>query len=236
MTEPSAVPETESQTPEGAKLREVRFEYSRDFPLILERLHVSLLVSTYQAGKLAVVGVHDGQVRFAFHNFERVMGVAAGPRRIAVGTRRQIYFLHAAHQLAAAVEPRGTYDSCWLTRSSQVTGSIHGHELGWGTDGLWVVNTLFSSLCTLDEDYSFVPRWRPPFISALAAEDRCHLNGLAMCEGRPRFATAHAETDTPAGWRPDKAHSGCVIDIDAGRVMLRGLCMPHSPRWHQGRL
>ena len=236
MVEPSHSAEIESQDPEVAKRREVRFEYSQEFPLILQRLKVSLLVSTYQAGKLAVVGVHDGQVRFAFHNFERVMGVAASPRRIAVGARRQIYFLDAAHQLAANVEPRGTYDSCWLTRSAQVTGNIHGHELGWGSEGLWVINTLFSSLCTMHEDYSFVPRWRPPFISEMAAQDRCHLNGLAMRDGRPRFATAHAETDTPAGWRPDKATSGCVIDIDANRVLLHGLCMPHSPRWHQGRL
>ena len=29
----------------------------------------------------------------------------------------------------------------------------------------------------------FSPRWRPPFVSALAPEDRCHLNGLAMVDG-----------------------------------------------------
>ena len=69
-----------------------------------------------------------------------------------------------------------------------VTGEIQCHEIAWGsTDNgepdLWIVNTLFSCLAGLDPRYSFVPRWRPPFVSALAPQDRCHLNGLAMRDG-----------------------------------------------------
>jgi uncharacterized protein (TIGR03032 family) len=217
-------------------MREVRFEYSREFPRVLEHLGAGLLISTYQAGKLAVVGTHQGQLTFAFHNFERVMGVAVSPQRIAVGAHRQIYVLHPAHELASNVEPKNTYDACWLARSSLVTGNVHGHELAWGNEGLWLVNTLFSSLCTLDEAFSFVPRWRPPFISELAGQDRCHLNGLAMQDGRPRFVTAHAASNEPAGWRAIKASSGCVIDVASGQTVARDLCMPHSPRWHDGRL
>ncbi|HEX8203846.1 MAG TPA: TIGR03032 family protein, partial [Isosphaeraceae bacterium] len=216
--------------------QEVRFEYTAEFPRILDHLGVALLISTYQAGKLAVVGVHQGRLTFAFHGFERVMGVAVGDRRIAVGTRRQVYFLHPAPDLAPSIEPPGSHDACWLTRTSLVTGNIHGHELAWGTDGLWVVNTLFSSLCTLDESYSFVPRWRPPFVRELAAQDRCHLNGLAMHDGRPKYVTAHGESDEPAGWRPGKATGGCVIDVPSGETVARGLAMPHSPRVHDGRL
>jgi uncharacterized protein (TIGR03032 family) len=217
-------------------LREVRFEYSREFPRVLEHLNAALLVSTYQAGKLAVVGTHQGGLTFAFHSFDRAMGVAAGPQRIAVGTRRQVFLLRPEHSLAGHVEPKGTHDACWLTRSSLVTGNVHGHELAWGADGLWLVNTLFSCLCTLDDSYSFVPRWRPPFITELASQDRCHLNGLAMQDGRPRFVTAHAESNEPAGWRPIKATSGCIIDVPTGETIVRGLCMPHSPRWHHDRL
>jgi uncharacterized protein (TIGR03032 family) len=91
-------------------------------------------------------------------------------------------------------------------------------------------------LCTLDPDYSFVPRWRPPFISTLAAEDRCHLNGLAIVEGQPKYVTALGDTDTAGGWRPNKPQGGCLIDIASGQVIARGLSMPHSPRWHDGRL
>jgi uncharacterized protein (TIGR03032 family) len=122
-----------------------------------------------------------------------------------------------------------------------LTGAIHAHELAWAGDELWVVNTLFSCLCTLDEHYSFVPRWQPPFITALAAEDRCHLNGLALApdqrgELAPEYVTALAETDTPAGWRPTKATGGCLIHVPTGRTVARGLAMPHSPRVHQGRV
>jgi uncharacterized protein (TIGR03032 family) len=108
--------------------------------------------------------------------------------------------------------------------------------MAWAGDELWVVNTRFSCLCTLDPDYSFVPRWRPPFVTALAAEDRCHLNGLAVVEGEPKYATALGESDTGGGWRANKPRGGCLMDVPGGEVLARGLCMPHSPRWHDGRL
>src|SRR5262249_47221002 len=101
---------------------------------------------------------------------------------------------------------------------------------------LWVVNTRFSCLCTLDRSASFTPRWRPSFVSELEPSDRCHLNGLAMVDGKPKYVTALGETDTMGGWRKNKAKSGVVIDVDSGEVIVRGLSMPHSPRWYAGRL
>jgi uncharacterized protein (TIGR03032 family) len=134
------------------------------------------------------------------------------------------------------VEPAGRHDACYLPRSCHVTGDIGVHEMAWAGDELWAVNTRFSCLCTLHPDYSFVPRWRPPFVTALAAEDRCHLNGLAIVDGRPRYVTALGETDTAGGWRADKARGGCLLDVPTGEIVARGLSMPHSPRWHDGRL
>jgi uncharacterized protein (TIGR03032 family) len=101
---------------------------------------------------------------------------------------------------------------------------------------LWFVNTRFSCLCTLDRVHSFVPRWQPPFITELAPDDRCHLNGLALVEGRPAFVTALGETDTPGGWRANKKDGGLLMEVATGAVLLRGLSMPHSPRWHDGKL
>ena len=109
--------------------------------------------------------------------------------------------------------------------------------MAWGAgDELWVVNTRFSCLCTLDRSASFTPRWRPPFVSALEPTDRCHLNGLGMVDGRPRYVTALGETDAPAGWRADKARGGILMDVASGEMIARGLSMPHSPRWYAGRL
>jgi uncharacterized protein (TIGR03032 family) len=220
----------------AASYREVRYEHSHSFPALLSQLGISLLVSTYQAGKLVVLGTWQGKLSLSFHNFERPMGLALRPGCLAVGARNQIWFLPSAPDIAPRLEPAGKYDACYLARSSHVTAEIQCHEMGWAGDDLWIVNTLFSCLCTLDANHSFVPRWQPPFISALAAEDRCHLNGLAMADGRPKYVTALAQTDTPQGWRPNKAQSGCLIDVPSGRTIAEGFAMPHSPRVHQGQL
>ncbi|MGH8606105.1 MAG: DUF4915 domain-containing protein, partial [Gammaproteobacteria bacterium] len=101
---------------------------------------------------------------------------------------------------------------------------------------LWVVNTRFGCLCTLDAEHSFQPRWRPPFVSAYAPEDRCHLNGLALVDGRPKYVTALGETDTAGGWRANKRNGGLLMDVETHQISLRGLSMPHSPRWSQDKL
>lgn len=216
----------------------VRFEHSPGFPDVLAQLGVSLLVSTYQAGKVLVIGAGDGgKLRITFHNFEQPMGMAVAPTALAVGTRRAVWFFSAARgELASRMEPIGSFDGAYLARSATFTGSIACHDLAWCGQELWVVNTLFSCLCTLSPDYNFVPRWRPPFVTALAPEDRCHLNGLAADTRAPRYVTVIDRTDTAGGWRPNKATSGCILDVPDGRVIAEGLSMPHSPRLHDGRL
>jgi uncharacterized protein (TIGR03032 family) len=220
---------------DGSSFREVAYEFSKNFPAILERIGASLLVSTYQAGKLVVLGVSGGRLVLSFHSFDRAMGVAVGADRIAVGARTVIWFLRAAPQIARSVAPAGQHDACFLARAAHVTGEIQVHEMAWSGPELWAVNTLFSCLCTLDEAHSFVPRWLPPFVSGLAAEDRCHLNGLAMEAGRPKYVTALGETGSTQGWRPGKATGGCLIDVPSGETVARGFAMPHSPRIHRGR-
>ncbi len=231
-----AATDSPAVTRDDAKLREVKFEYTPTLPRILEHLGVSLLISTYQAGKLVVLGTLSGQLTIAVRNFDRAMGVAVAEHAIAVGARRQIHCLQPAHELTASLDPVGSFDRCWIPRTSFYTGNIHGHELVWGRDGLWVVNTLFSCLCTLHEGYSFVPRWRPKFISELIDQDRCHLNGLALQNGEPKYVTLMAESNEPAGWRPTKATSGCLVDVPSGETVARDFAMPHSPRLYNGKV
>lgn len=223
---------------EGKPRREVRYEHSQDLAAVLETAQATLMISTYQAGKLALIGSRREQLQLSFHNFDRPMGVAVTPGadRLAVAARDKVWLLRNATDVAAAMEPKGIHDACFVTRTAQVTGEIQSHELAWGSDDLWVVNTLFSCLCGLDNRFSFVPRWRPPFISALAPEDRCHLNGLAMLDGQPKYVTAMAESDVANGWRENKTETGCVIDVDSGETVARGFAMPHSPRLHLGNL
>lgn len=222
--------------PRPSSYRPLHYEATGTFASILDFLGISLLVSTYQAGKVFCFGTSQGELKLSVLDFDRAMGLAVSPSRIAVGTRRQVHYLHASHEVARRVEPAGSHDACWAMRTSFYTGNIHGHDMAFGSDGLWIVNTLFSSLCTLQDGYNFVPRWRPKFVTELIDQDRCHLNGLAMDGGMPKYVTVLAESNEPAGWRATKATSGAIIDVESGQVVTRGLAMPHSPRLHGGKL
>jgi uncharacterized protein (TIGR03032 family) len=215
----------------------LRAVHTPNFPSLLRQLGASLLVTTYQAGKLVMVRDEGDHLNTHFRAFQAPMGMALAGDRLAVGTHIQVWEFVDVPAVTAKLDPPGRHDGCYLPRSCHVTGNIQIHEMAWGSGNeLWVVNTRFSCLCTLDGSASFAPRWRPPFVTALEPTDRCHLNGLGMVDGRPRYVTALGETDEPAGWRANKARGGIVMDVDSGEVITRGLSMPHSPRWYAGRL
>ena len=217
----------------------LRSSCSEGFPDLLRGLGVSLLVTTYQAGKLVIVREQDCRVNTHFRSFARPMGLAVGhsAERVAIGTSLQVWEFHDVPEVAARLLPVGTHDACFLPRSSHVTGDVEIHEMAYGRGNeLWFVNTRFSCLATIDPSSSFAPRWRPPFISKLEPSDRCHLNGLAMEDGSPRYVTALGTTDVMGGWRSNKASGGVLIDVPSGEVIVQGLSMPHSPRVHGGRL
>lgn len=236
---PSAAPASSSSLPElpaDPRLRPLASVHTASFAEVLERAAASLLVSTYQAGKLVLVRRDGASVNTGFKEFRKPMGIAHAGGRLALGTAGEVRLFAnvpaAAPQLGREPPP----DAAFMPRASHVTGNIDIHELAFAEDGLWIVNTRFCCLCTLQADSSFVPRWMPPFLSALAPEDRCHLNGLAVRDGRVRYVTMLGRSDTPGGWRANKADGGLLMDLDGDRVVCEGLSMPHSPRWYRDRL
>jgi uncharacterized protein (TIGR03032 family) len=210
----------------------LRSVHTTSFPQVLSQLGVSLLVSTYQSGRVIVLRVVDGVLNTHFRTFKSPMGMAQGGTSLAIGTERHVWL----YRNVPAVLPPGPHDACFLPYRTHVTGDIRVHELAFAGEELWLVNTRFSCLCTLDAQHSFVPRWRPPFVTALSADDRCHLNGLAVVRGQPRYVTALGRTDSAAGWRERKARGGVVVDVPSGEILAAELSMPHSPRWHEGSL
>lgn len=227
----------------------LRSVHTSNFSAILQELGISVLLTTYQAGKLVMLRPDGDRLNTHFRTFSKPMGLAVGGDRLAIGTSVEIWEYHNAPAVARRLEPADIHGACFLPRSSVCTGDIQIHEMAWanssgGNSGdlaqdepdLWFVNTRFSCLCTRSINYSFVPRWRPPFISALAPEDRCHLNGLCVVNGRPAFVTALGTTDTPGGWRDNKKSGGVVLEVETGAVVASNLSMPHSPRWYDGRL
>lgn len=239
-----AIPEVSADTLTGHAFN---YRASPGIAELLESLGASLLVSTYQAGKLAVLRSRAGKLSLLLRSFDKAMGLAVGPDCLAIGTNYQVWTLWNSPSVAIKLNnspdrsPGPAHDACYLPRTAHLTGAIDVHEMAYalvadGRHELWLVNTHFSCLCTLDERFSFVPRWRPPFVTALAREDRCHLNGLALRDGRPRYVTCFGQTDSHEGWRPGKRDGGLLLEVPSGEVIVAGLSMPHSPRWYDGRL
>jgi uncharacterized protein (TIGR03032 family) len=226
-----AAPSLLPSTPEGSLTAT-----DRGLGDLLGSIGASLLVSTYQSNRLIALRRDGSRLGVHLRAFDRPMGIAVGPDRFALGVRSSVLDYRNFPALAAGLEPKGSHDAAFLPRNTHVTGDVAIHDLEFGRDGLWLVATAFSCLATLDHDHSFVPRWRPPFVTALAPEDRCHLNGMALVDGVPRFVTALGVSDTAGGWRADKASGGVIMDVPSGEVVASGLSMPHSPRWHDGRL
>jgi uncharacterized protein (TIGR03032 family) len=213
-----------------------RSVYTAGFPNLLRETGASLLVSTYQSGRVIVVRADGDRLNTHFRAFASPMGMAVGPRSLAIGTQRHVWEYRNQPDVGRRLDPPGRHDAVFLPRTSHVTGDIRIHELAFAGDELWVVNTRFSCLSVLDREHSFVPRWRPSFVTALTPEDRCHLNGLAVADGQVRWVTALGATDTPQGWREGKAHGGVLMDVASGEIVAQGLSMPHAPRWYGGKL
>jgi uncharacterized protein (TIGR03032 family) len=210
--------------------------HTASFPQILNQRNISLLVTTYQAGRLVVFRADGGVLNTHFRGFSKPMGLAVRGNRFAIGLALEICEYHNLPAVARKLEPAGKHDACFMPRVAHATGDIQIHEMAWVGDELWFINTTFSCLCTRSDGYSFRPRWRPSFVSHLAPEDRCHLNGLGLVDGRVRYVTALGETNTPGGWRANKRDGGVLIDVPSNEILVRGLSMPHSPRWYDGRL
>ncbi len=222
----------------------LRSVHTDSFAALLQQSGRSVAVTTYQAGYVVLLR-HDGQaLNTHFRAANRPMGLAVSDSHLAVGAARELVQFENVAEVTDLLEGPRPHDACYLPRKIHVTGDIDIHEMAFGQSSsgvsrfsdLWFVNTRFSCLCSLDDEHSFVPRWRPPFISSLSPQDRCHLNGLAMIDGRPRYVTALGSTDKPRGWRENKPSGGVLIDIDSGETIVRGLSMPHSPRWYDGKL
>jgi len=225
-----------SPSPEG-KLSSppVEISFSRQFLQWLSGLHVSLAFTTYQSFRLFLIGLKpNGRLSAMERLFDRAMGLCAPDQLLYMSSRYQLWKFENALSPDESFEG---YDRLYVPRLAYTTGDIDIHDIAVDKDDRVIfVNTLHSCLATVSEHYSFTPLWKPPFISKLAPEDRCHLNGLAMVDGEPGYVTSVSRADVPSGWRDRREAGGCLIDVRSNEIICDGLSMPHSPRYHQDRL
>lgn len=209
---------------------------SRQFTGWLSETGTSLAATTYQSGKVILIGsnAEKGRLSVFERTLERPMGLAYEEGRLAIASLVEITVFVDAVSDARTAEG---YDAVFVPQSASYTADLDVHDLAFNRQGEIVfANTLFSCVAATSPTHSFKPLWRPPFISRLAAEDRCHLNGLAMREGLPAYATCVAVSDVADGWRDHRLDGGVIVDIAANEIVCRGLSMPHSPRVHDNRL
>ena len=211
---------------------------SRNFTSWLREKMVSIAFSTYQTGKLFLLGIKaDGRLSVFERTFERCMGLCAtkGGQTLWMSSVYQLWRFENA-LLPGQRAPDG-YDRLYVPQLGYTTGDIDLHDIALTGEGRPIfVNTLFSCLAAPSETHSFRVLWKPRFVSRLAAEDRCHLNGLAMRDGKPAFVSAVSTTDVHEGWREHRRNGGVIIDVASGEIVAHGLAMPHSPRCSEGRL
>lgn len=210
---------------------------------LMAKLKVSVAFTSYQSGLFYLLGsTLNGGLNVHQSAIMKPMGLAVSldedkkrAREIHLTSNHQI--LRFVNALSEGQLANKSFDACFVPREVRTTGRLDAHDIGIDGEGEQVfVNTRFNCLAKLAEQHSFTHIWKPKFISEIVDEDRCHLNGLAMVEGKPKFATAISQSNTIDGWRDRRANGGVVIEIESGAVVCKGLSMPHSPRWHLDRL
>lgn len=205
---------------------------------ILYQTGISLVLSTYQAGKVLLLSAsEDGRLIQLPRTFNRAMGVAIDGDRMAIATKSEVVVLKNSRELAENYpKKRGVYDTMFLPMASYYTGYLDMHDLHFGEDGLYGVNTSFSCITKIDDQFSFRPIWQPPFIDSLISEDRCHLNGLAMVDNLPTYVSALGTGNTERSWRDSITNGGVIMHVPTSEVVVKGLGMPHAPRVYDGAL
>lgn len=208
---------------------------SRQMLSWLSEQKLSIALTTYQIGKLYFIGLKpDNGLSVFERSFNRCMGLCSTPNGLYMSSLYQVWRFENVFETG---QQQDGFDRLYVPQVGYTTGDLDIHDMAVDSDGRLVfVNTLFGCLATLSETHSFKPLWKPPFISKLAAQDRCHLNGLAMKDGQPAYVTAVGRSDVADGWREHRSDGGIVMDVNSDEIVCTGLSMPHSPRWHDGKL
>lgn len=225
-----------AETPSPTTTDKTDINFSRGLAGFLQAQDISLAFTSYQSGFLYLIG-HGPGANLTLHQaqYPQAMGITGSAHRLYLGTLTQL--VRFENVLQPGQLANKAHDKLYVPRNLQTMGAIDFHEVGIRKNGkVVVVNTLYSCLCEPSLTHSFKPIWKPDFISKLAPEDRCHLNGLAMVDGEPKYVSAICRSDVIDGWRDRRHDGGIIIDIETNEIIAEGLSMPHSPRWHNGKL
>lgn len=215
---------------------QVKYSVSGGFVSMLNNLNIAVALTSYQSGKFYLLGRNPkGGLMVDERLFQKAMGVCVDGESLILATLFQIQRFENILEKGQFVN--STYDACFVPRITYTTGVLDAHDVGILKNGeIIFVNTRFNCLAVASQKKSFKPIWKPFFIDKIIDEDRCHLNGLAMENGVPKYVTAISKSNTIDGWRDRRSDGGVVIDVQKNEIICEGLSMPHSPRIYNGKL
>jgi uncharacterized protein (TIGR03032 family) len=212
--------------------------YTPNFPELLNKLDGTLMLTTYQTGKVIMLSSDGENISQLVRDFDRPMGVAFNGDLMAMALRTNITFFKDSKELAKTYPKKpDTYDALYYPVSQNITSYIDTHDICFSKQGLIGVNTSYSCLVKVDGANSFDVVWKPPFIEEFSTGDACHLNGCCTDENQDiRYVTAFGQTTKAGGWRLNKLIGGFLYDIKEERYLCENLPMPHSPRLYKDEL
>src|SRR5262245_4094710 len=116
--------------PVGAE-KPVACEVSPEFAAWIANCGGSLAITTYQAGKVVLVGWDGRQVTVLLRHFDKPMGLTASGNRMALATRHELALFANAPLLAPDYleNQRNIYDGLFLPRTSFWTGDLNIHDI-----------------------------------------------------------------------------------------------------------
>ncbi|MEH6828950.1 DUF4915 domain-containing protein, partial [Parasphingorhabdus sp.] len=207
---PTDVPPTAA-----AEAGSIDISFSPGLASFLATHDIAIGFTSYQTGRLYLIG-HGPDGKLALHEavYPQAMGVTGDAGRIYLGTLTQI--VRMENVLGPNQRANQVHDKVYVPRNLQTTGNVDIHEIGIQDNGKIIfVNTRFNCLCEPSLTHSFKPVWKPDFISQIIAEDRCHLNGLAMVDGKAKYVSAVSRSDVANGWRDHRDDGGLIIDVES---------------------
>lgn len=237
VPEQAEAPAPTQDPPKAAAPEDIKYSSSGGLAGRLANLNISIAVTSYQSGLLYFIGRNrKNGINIHQAAMPKPMGLSVDDHGgLTMTAGYQIMRFENTLQTGQMIN--NTFDACYVPRMVHVTGALDAHDVGLDGDGQPVfVNTRFNCLARPSARHSFEMIWKPSFISDLVDEDRCHLNGLAMQDGKPKYVTAVSRSNTIDGWRDRRGDGGIVIDVETNKIVCEGLSMPHSPRMHNGKL
>jgi uncharacterized protein (TIGR03032 family) len=186
---------------------------------------------------LALIGRdREGGLRVATRPYPTAAGLATdGSRTFYLASGWQLIRFEDA--LLEGTRDAEGHDRLFMPQKAVTIGALVTYDIAVPATGAPLfTSALCNCVAMPSRRLNFTAVWKPPFVTDLVGEDRCHLTGLALDGAKLAYVTCAAESNVAGGWQDSLNSGGVVVDVEANDVLAKGISLPHSPRIHDGQL